>query len=382
MPRRKDTEIYSYKLKSGKTKYGFKTYIGTDKETGKAVKVTRQGFATRKEAEQAKIKIKAEGAKKVVKKKQANLNKKTVSEVWDIWFDIYRQDVRGSTSLRTVQDWENHIEPEFGDIYIDSISVSHLQRYANQLAQTIATYHKPLGLLQRLIKYAQLRGWAEKDPFARIVIPKKTTVKSSMPKENFYNLDELKAFLTAAKKQKFKYYVYFLTLASLALRSGEGLALKWEDIDFKKHTIYIHKTVSRNRYRKKTINPVKNGTSRLLYIPDNLYKVLKEYRDMPDLTPSDFLFHYDYAPDYYKEGTSWTWMKTIYNNNPQLKRITPHGLRHTLATILYEGSDRIKPKDVQYLLGHSKPTMALDIYTHITEERKDEINKSINNLNL
>ena len=38
MPRRKDNEIYKYKLKSGKVKYGFKTYIGTDPETGKAVK--------------------------------------------------------------------------------------------------------------------------------------------------------------------------------------------------------------------------------------------------------------------------------------------------------------------------------------------------------
>ena len=38
MPRRKDNEIYKYKLKNGKVKYGFKTYVGIDPETGKAVK--------------------------------------------------------------------------------------------------------------------------------------------------------------------------------------------------------------------------------------------------------------------------------------------------------------------------------------------------------
>ena len=43
MPRKKDPEIYDYKLKSGKTKYGFKTYIGINPETGKAIKPTRQG---------------------------------------------------------------------------------------------------------------------------------------------------------------------------------------------------------------------------------------------------------------------------------------------------------------------------------------------------
>ena len=30
MPRRKDNEIYKYKLKNGKVKYGFKTYVGID----------------------------------------------------------------------------------------------------------------------------------------------------------------------------------------------------------------------------------------------------------------------------------------------------------------------------------------------------------------
>ncbi len=44
MPRRKDNEIYKYKLKSGKVKFGFKTYVGINKATGKPIKVTRQGL--------------------------------------------------------------------------------------------------------------------------------------------------------------------------------------------------------------------------------------------------------------------------------------------------------------------------------------------------
>ena len=36
MARKKDPEIYDYKLKSGKTKYGFKTYVGINPENGKA----------------------------------------------------------------------------------------------------------------------------------------------------------------------------------------------------------------------------------------------------------------------------------------------------------------------------------------------------------
>ena len=90
MPRKKDPEIYDYKLKSGKTKYGFKTYIGINPETGKAIKPTRQGFDSYKEAEQAKIKLKAKGAVAVAAKYKAESDQKTVREVYNIWFSIQK----------------------------------------------------------------------------------------------------------------------------------------------------------------------------------------------------------------------------------------------------------------------------------------------------
>ena len=67
MPRRRDKEIYSYKLKkSGKIRWAFKTYIGLDPETGKAHNVTRQGFKTYKDAEQAKFDLKSQTVDQVV----------------------------------------------------------------------------------------------------------------------------------------------------------------------------------------------------------------------------------------------------------------------------------------------------------------------------
>ena len=95
----------------------------------------------------------------------------------------------------------------------------------------------------------------------------------------------------------------------------------------------------------------------------------------------DFLFHkrdgdfcYPQAPD--------DWIYVIYHHDKTLRRITPHGFRHTLATLLYQGDSRIKPQDVQLLLGHSKVTTALNIYTHVTNENKKTIEDSINNLDI
>ena len=97
MARKKDPEIYDYKLKSGKTKYGFKTYVGINPEDGKPIKPTRQGFNSYKEAEAAKIKLKAAGAISVANNCKAKSNKKTVEEVYDVWFSIKKDDIRGST---------------------------------------------------------------------------------------------------------------------------------------------------------------------------------------------------------------------------------------------------------------------------------------------
>ena len=39
-------------------------------------------------------------------------------------------------------------------------------------------------------------------------------------------------------------------------------------------------------------------------------------------------------------------------------------------------------KDVQYVLGHARVTTALNIYTHVTQNQKNNIKNAVNNLNL
>lgn len=382
MPRRKDTEIYTYKLKSGKTKYGFKTYVGINKENGKAIKVTRQGFNTRKEAEAAKIK--ADGAKDVVTKRKKESNKKTVQEVYDIWFSIYQNNVRGASANRVSSTWDNNLKDEFGKDYITNLDVIHLQQYAINLAKVQISYRTTLAILHRVIKYAIKMDWCENDPFDKIVMPKKSDKKSTYPKDNLFDLEELKEFLKAAKEHNQMYYTFFMILGSLGLRRGEALALKWKNIDFENKKIYIQHTVSCDKNNHKQVGPTKTPKSnRTLVLSDNLTEALKEYKksETEFNKANDFLFH-TRTGDFFAPSIPTDWINRIYHAYPDLKEITPHGFRHTLATLLYEGSDKITPKDVQAGLGHEKVTTALDIYTHVTEKQKDNIKNSINNLDL
>lgn len=56
--------------------------------------------------------------------------------------------------------------------------------------------------------------------------------------------------------------------------------------------------------------------------------------------------------------------------------ITPHILRHTYITNLLIGGADIKT--VQYLAGHERATITLDIYAHLTYNRPEEILPKVN----
>ncbi|EEJ70367.1 tyrosine-type recombinase/integrase [Lactobacillus crispatus] len=382
MPRRKDNEIYKYKLKSGKVKYGFKTYIGTDPETGKAVKPSRQGFDSYKEAEAAKTKLKEEGPSKFTHKKEQKENRKTVQEVYEIWLEVYRADVRGSTLRTRKSNWKNNIEKEFGGVYIDGIDINHLQSFATKLAETHINYRSILNLLHRVIKYAILRDWCDRDPFDKIVMPKKTKAKSKHPANNFYSLSELKTFLECAKKYKEKYYVYFMTVGNLGCRPGEALALKWKNIDFKNKEIFIQHSISTDENGNKIYGPTKTPASvRKVPLSDQLAIVLKEYKEETIYKKgNDFIFHKDNG-DFYERSAPDHWITTLYNNYP-LRRITPHGFRHTLATLLNNGKNNANIKDIQYLLGHKKASTTMDTYSHFTKENEEHVAESINKLDI
>ena len=59
-----------------------------------------------------------------------------------------------------------------------------------------------------------------------------------------------------------------------------------------------------------------------------------------------------------------------------IEKITPHMLRHTYATMLFDAN--VDVKSAQKFLGHADIEVTLSIYTHLTKFKED---KAINALN-
>lgn len=62
------------------------------------------------------------------------------------------------------------------------------------------------------------------------------------------------------------------------------------------------------------------------------------------------------------------WMYSVIKKH-SLMKITPHGLRHTHCSLLFEAGASIK--EVQDRLGDTDVKTTMDIYTHVTKKAQE-----------
>lgn len=371
--------IKSYKSK-GKTKYMFKVYLGTDPLTGKRIDTTRRGFSSAREAKQALTQLKAEFDAGKFKTKNQDM---TLGELYKMWWAVYEPSVKVTTSSYRYQIYANYFK-KYDDIKLSKLNTLWAQDVVNSLAKEFKSYKTLLSTLKLIINYGLRLELIEKDPFALVVYPKplEKSTKMSKVENNFYSKDELKLFLDRAKKSSNPIlYPFFRLLAYSGVRSGEIAALNWSDIDFNERTLSITKTVSRDSRKNLAFiaKPKTEKSTRTIFIDDETLQALKTWkttqakillaRGINALSDSQLIFP---TQDNRIAATPVAnkRLSTFYNQNPDLRRISVHGFRHTHATLLLEAGLNIK--DVQERLGHKNVQITLDTYSHVTQQKKQK----------
>ncbi|MBD5431679.1 MAG: site-specific integrase [Lactobacillus sp.] len=374
MPKRTNKAIKPYVKKDGKTYYKFQTYLGKD-DNGKSVLITRQGFTSYNEANDEFEHLRSKGASSYTKKKQIKL-----SEIWELWFQNYKKQVKESSANKTKQVYKNHVEPNFGDKYLDQIKPAPLQKWIDKKSEEIVKYMDAYNILNNLLKYSIVLGYLKDNPLIRVIRPKNIIRKSEDTKDNYYdNKEELDYFLKVAKSQNIRKYTFFKLLSSTGLRRGEALALEWSDIDFSKHVIHITKTLAQGFDNKQIIQTPKTKNSlRDVPMSNKLMDDLKKYRASRKVIYPLVFCKRD--GDYLNLAAPSNWLHYLYRGHPEIKQITVHGFRHTFATLMLQPGTGNTPKDVQMILGHENIDMTLNIYTHESKKGKNNIIKSINSI--
>lgn len=186
-----------------------------------------------------------------------------------------------------------------------------------------------------------------------------------------YDEEQTKALLSALDSEEFKYRVMVLIDVFAGLRIGELMGLTWDNIDFENNTIDIVKASQYLTGKGTFEKQPKNETSvRRISMPAPIMSILKEYRvwwleqklKCGDLWKnSDRLFvTWDGQPMFTYTLTNW-FPEFLKRHN--LPKITPHGLRHTMASLL--DSQGMETSKISKRLGHARISTTLDIYTHV-----------------
>ena len=295
------------------------------------------------------------------------MNRKQLSEVIDLWKPEKRQYVKKSSFSAYTLLIENHILPDFGEMY--AIEEADVQRFVLQkigVGLSHKTIKDILIVLKMILKFGAKNKWLAYIPFD-IQFP---TERERRDVEVLSRTDQKKIMNYIQEHFTFRNLGVYICL-SAGMRIGEICALSWEDIDTENSVIRVTKTIQRiylieNGVRRTELlldTPKTKNSIREIPISRDLQRMVKPFKKI--VNPSFFVLTNDSKPT--EPRTYRSYYKSLMKRlgMPALKF---HGLRHSFATRCIES--KCDYKTVSVLLGHSNISTTLNLYVHPNMEQK------------
>jgi integrase len=262
---------------------------------------------------------------------------------------------------------------------LTALRAEHVQRFYSEKAcaglapRTIVYIH---GVLYGAIKQAVKNQLVMRNVTEATALP-----RGKRPEIHPLSRGEIHRLLVAAKDHR--WFPAILLSVMTGCRRGELLGARWSDIDFDAGVWYVrqalvrvknHDATGADRKTRLISQPPKSETSRrpLPFAPD-VIEALRRHRAAQ--AQEKLLLGEAYQDEglvfCHPDGTRLNprsflqqFKKTLQDAGLPPARL--HDLRHTFATLLFEIGE--SPKTVQTLLGHSRISVTMDIYAHVSFE--------------
>lgn len=342
-------------LPSGNETWEYCIELGRD-ATGKRLQEKRSGFATKKEALEAKRQRENE-----IFESKINLKKLAFTHACE----LYMVNARLHYANNTLDKYERYVKDYF-EIFKSSIFSAIQVAQVNDWKNYLLGKNKPASTINDCIKLLKAIGnfllenqYINRNPFEYV---KKLPVKQKEVK--VFNLRQIERLLRRAKKDYPRLYPLLYTAIFTGMRQGELLGLKWCDIDFTNRKLYVRRQYT-NGVMTETLKTVKSR--RCIDLSEGVVTCLKEYRATL-LTNHELVFCTNIGTPLQNENVRRRWYY------PLLKSFKWYGYRwhdtrHTYASLML--SQGISYLYVSKQMGHSKPTVTLDVYGHFIPDVND-----------
>ena len=284
----------------------------------------------------------------------------TVGEWSGRWLET-KVDLKPSTRARYEGLLRVNVLPRWGEIRLADVTHEGVAAWIADLtasglsAATVRQAHRVLSLTFSL---AVRDGRLARNPADRVPLP-----RAAKHEKVFLTVDQVEQLADAAGE----YRLVILFLAYTGLRFGELSALRVRRLDLMRRRTEIVEAVAEVGGRAVFSTP-KSHQVRSVPIPRFLVDELAQH--VAGQNPDDFVFTSPRGGLLRLQNFRHTAFDRAAHTTG-LDRFTPHGLRHTAASLaITSGAD---VKVVQEMLGHASATMTLDLYGHLYGDRLDEV---------
>ncbi len=241
------------------------------------------------------------------------------------------------------------------------LTTEEWQGLTNALLTRWSRYH--VAVWRQIISVAMraaIPRYLATNPLARVRLPKP---EETPPKA--WRQDEVDRLLAAAAGHHHEPWLVFCL--GTGVRLGESRALLLEDLDLTAKTATIRASLDNLTSKR---GPTKNKKVRVVELPDEVLPILAAHikRQAPGTV---HVFGQKSGP--FHATTYRHWLRRVCDS-AQVRRLPPHSLRHTAASLAFD--DGVPVQDVARQLGHSVQ-VCQRVYSHYIGEGQRRAAKAL-----
>jgi len=297
----------------------------------------------------------------------------TLAGYMDKWLN---ESARNRLRPKTYKDYAGltrvHIVPALGHIKLKKLTPLHVQQFYGAKLES--------GLSNRTVEYIHtVLHAALKQAVRWELVPRNVTEAVDPPRPEkkerpTFTLEQARLFLEAARGDRFE--ALYVLVIQTGMRRGELLGLRWNDVDLEKALLHVRQALAPDG-KSFGYPKTEKGRRRLRLTPEAV-DALKRHRIAQN-------------EERLRQGSSWRDHGLVFcsavgtpmspdnlvrrSYKPLLERaglpeIPFHCLRHTFASLMMPHVKN--PQIVQEMLGHSRISTTLDIYSHLSPDMQED----------
>jgi integrase len=354
-------------------------YVDVDLPPGPDGKRRRRGvggFKTKREAKAAE----AEALRRIRDGVFVEPSRLTVGVyLTEMWLPSMVSQVRATTMGGYRHNVRAYIVPRLGDISLQRLTTARVGAFYGELVVSGGKGGRPLSPKTVRYVHTTLRR-ALRDAMADGVVVRNVAAQARPPRArrvemHTWTAAEVGTFLASVREDRL--YAAWLLLATLGLRRGELLGLRWPDVDLTTGRIAIRNTLVMVDGKPAMAEPKTAKGRRSLTLAPQVLEAIRAHRAHQaaerlswgvDYTDSGLVVTTEDGRPLHPETLSGLFVRQA--KRVGLPPIRLHDLRHSVASILL--AQGVHPKVVSDQLGHATIALTLDTYSHVIPSLQQE----------